>query len=277
MTRVLALCADDFGAGAAIDEAIVALVRQGRLSEVSCISNGPSWAAGAAALMAVPAVQEGRVRVGLHWNLTEGRPASPALAAHWPRLPALPRLIALAHLGRLPLAALRAELDAQWQSFERHAGQPPAHLDGHQHVHHLPGLRRLVQARALAQPALRVRDTGRVRGPGFGVKRALIAATGGCALGRWLRAQGRGANRELLGVYDFRDPDYRGLMRRWLARLPPAGGLIFCHPALAEQPGDPIAAARCREWAYLAGEDFAADLAAAGVSLAGRQDGPRGT
>ena len=269
MTRVLALCADDFGAGAAIDEAIVALLRQGRLSEVSCIANGPSWAAGAAALAAVPAVRAGRVRLGLHWNLTEGRPLSPALAAAWPQLPALPRLIVLAHARRLPLAALQAELEAQWYEFERHAGRPPAHLDGHQHVHHLPGLRRLVQARALAWPALRVRDTGRVRGPGFAVKRALIAATGGFALHRWLQAEGRGANRELLGVYDFRNPDYRGLMRGWLARLPPSGGLIFCHPALAELPGDAIAAARRREWAYLSGPDFAADLRAAGVRLAG--------
>jgi len=175
----------------------------------------------------------------------------------------------MAHAGRLPLAALQAELDAQWQQFERHAGRLPAHLDGHQHVHHLPGLRRLVQARALAQPGLRVRDTGHVRGPGFAVKRALIAATGGLALSRWLQAQGRAANRELLGVYDFRERDYRGLMRAWLARLPASGGLVFCHPALAERPGDAIAAARCREWAYLSGPAFADDLAEAGVRLAG--------
>lgn len=269
MTRVLALCADDFGAGAAIDEAIVALLRQGRLSAVSCITNAPGWAAGAAALMALPAVQRGAASVGLHWNLTEGRPLSPALAARWPQLPALPRLIALAHAGRLPLAALQTELDAQWHEFERHAGRAPAHLDGHQHVHHLPGLRRLVQALALAEPGLRVRDTGRVRGPGFAVKRALIAATGGRALGRWLQTQGRAANRELLGVYDFRESDYRGLMRGWLARLPPTGALIFCHPATGDVPGDAIAAARCREWAYLSSAAFADDLREAGVRLAG--------
>jgi len=49
---------------------------------------------------------------------------------------------------------------------------------------------------------------------------------------------------------------------------------LFCHPgrpstggALGEPP-DAIAAARQRELAYLAGDDFARDLAEAGVSLA---------
>ena len=56
-------------------------------------------------------------------------------------------------------------------------------------------------------------------------------------------------------------------MRAWL-RAVPDGALLFCHPALGDpDAGDPIAAARQREMAYLASPDFAADLAEAGVSL----------
>jgi len=58
-----------------------------------------------------------------------------------------------------------------------------------------------------------------------------------------------------------------------LARLPATGGLIFCHPGRRspDTAADPIAAAREREWAYLASEAFAADLQAADVSLALRK------
>ena len=62
-------------------------------------------------------------------------------------------------------------------------------------------------------------------------------------------------------------------MRGWLARLPAQGGLIFCHPGQRspEAARDPIAAAREREWAYLASDAFATDLQAAGVTLARRK------
>ena len=57
----------------------------------------------------------------------------------------------------------------------------------------------------------------------------------------------------------------------WLARVPSEGALLFCHPgapSASPSPGaDPIAAARVRELAYLRSEDFASDLAAAGVAL----------
>lgn len=269
MSRELALCADDFGHSAAVDRAILRLAARGRLSEVSCMVNMPAWAADAGALAALSAVADGRLRLGLHFNLTEGAPLSPALARLWPRPPTLSRLIARAHLRRLPLAALEAELQAQFAAFERFSGHAPSHIDGHQHVHALPGLRDLILRAVAVRPGLRVRHTGHVGGPAFGLKRLLIAGTGGAALGRRLEALERQANDKLLGVYDFAARDYRGLMQRWLAALPARGGLVLCHPGEpGGAPDDPIAAARIRELAYLDSDDFAADLAAADVRLA---------
>jgi len=266
----LALCADDYGLSAPISRAILQLAERGRLSDVSCIVNAPAWPG-----FARPLAGSG-VRAGLHLNLTEGRPLSAALAAQWPVLPALPRLIMLAHLRRLPRAALRDELNAQLGAFEQASGQAPRHIDGHQHVHHLPLLRDLVLDLLAARPGLLARNTGRVDGPGFAVKRALIAGTGGRAMGLRLAAIGRSQNERLFGVYDFADPDgssessgsyYRGLMQRWLAAIPAHGALLFCHPGDADS-GDPIAAARTRERAYLGGPAFTDDLAAAGIALA---------
>ncbi len=264
--RLLGLCADDFGQNAAISAGIAALAEAGRLSAVSCIVNTPHWAAAAPLLGRLqPAVD-----VGLHFNLTEGVPLSGALRRRWPRMPGLMRLMATAHLRLLPRAELREEFAAQRAAFIAAVGREPAHIDGHQHVHALPIVRDIVIEAALAlQPRPALRNTGRVLGPGFGFKRALIEGSGGRRLERELQRRGPAHNRVLLGVYDFADPDYRGLMQRWLALLPASGGLIFCHPGEASSDDvlDPIAAARPRELAYLGSDAFAGDLREAGVTL----------
>ncbi len=271
MNRTLELCADDYGQSAAINAGILKLVNRPpadkRLSAVSCLVNMPAWdKAAAQALLA----QRRKVGAGLHFNLTEGRPLSKALLAQWPQMPTLQQLITWAHLRKLPVEAIRDEWQAQLQAFEKAYGRPPAHIDGHQHVHHLPQVRDLLLEVLAQKPGIPVRHTGRVSGPGFAVKRLLIEGTGGRELGRQLETQGRAANTHLLGVYDFQGTRYRTWMQAWLKGLPSRGGLIFCHPGEVNHSAlpDPIGEARVRELAYLDGDEFSADLKAAGVLLA---------
>lgn len=256
--RVLAICADDIGlADGAADTAMV-LAAGGRLTSASCVSTGPHWHRDGPRLHGL--------EIGLHFNLTEGAPASRSLTAQWPTLPGLGRLLAQAHLGALPLAAIADEWQAQVDAFTERTGREPAFIDGHQHVHHLPGVRTIVldgAARLRAAPALR--NTGRVAGPGAAFKRRVIEASGGRALETELQQRGLRHNRVLLGAYDFRG-DYRRHVVAWLAAAPVEGGLLFCHPSAAPG-GASIADARRREAAYLASDAFAADLTAAGVSL----------
>lgn len=263
--KVLTLCADDFGLSAGISRGIVHLAQAGRLSAVSCITNAKHWPQAAPLLRTLPE----SVTVGLHFNLTEGRPLSHELRHHWPTLPSLPRLIALAHLRLLPLVALRHEWQAQLNAFAQTTGRAPAMVDGHQHVHHLPGLREVVlDGIAPLSPRPAVRSTGRVLGPGFAIKRQLIERTGGRALRRELVQRGMRHNSVLLGAYDFATPGYRGLMQQWLAQVPTEGALLFCHPAEpTTQAGDPIADARMRELAYFESPALTDDLAAAQVAL----------
>lgn len=267
--RALVLCADDFGQSAVIDRGILALLAQGRLNAVSCMANGPHWAEGVRQLRAVPAVAQGKVSVGLHLNLTEFAPVSAALLRRWPRWPTLHNLILRAHLGALPHQALGEELQAQWDRFIDAFGREPMHLDGHQHVHHLPGVRHWVLARRRTTQGLQLRATGNLLGPGHGLKRWLIEATGGRRLNAALQREAIAPLMPLLGAYDFQEPDYRRLMQQWLRRIPATGALLFCHPALGtDGSGDAIAAARTREYAYLGSPAFAEDLQAAGVHLA---------
>ncbi len=263
-TKVLTLCADDFGLSSGISRGIAMLARAHRLSAVSCITNAPHWREAAPLLRGLPL----SVTVGLHFNLTKGRPLSPELARHWPTLPSLPQLLVLSHLHRLPVAALRVEWLAQLDAFVQATGRAPHMVDGHQHVHHLPVLRQVVlDGIAPMAPRPAVRSTARVLGHGFVFRRFMIERAGGRALKRELARRGLRHNAALLGAYDFVATDYRGLMRQWLAKLPREGGLLFCHPAEVADAGDAIGDARLREFAYLEGDAFMSDLAQARVAL----------
>ena len=267
MTRRLAICADGFGRAPSRSDAIAGLARHGRLSAVSCVTSHADWPNSAALLNDVPP----SVERGLHFNLTEGRPLSRELLRVWGRFPSLPKLIARAHLSALPRAALRSEFDAQFDAFAAATGTPPRFVDGHQHVHHLPGVRNVVlDALARCPTQVAVRNTGFVLGPGIERRRIAIERTGGRALLRRLRERGIAHNPALNGIYDPRAPDYRALMRHWLATVPDQGALLVCEPDADAAPGaaDPAAAARARERAYLESADFDADLRVFDVVLA---------
>jgi len=262
--KTLALCADDFGMSPGVSRRIAELAARGRLNATSCLTNAAHWRATAPLLKDLPAA----VDVGLHFNLSEGEPLSAALRTVWPRFPSLPSLIAKAHLGSLPLGAIAAEFEAQHAAFVDALGREPAFVDGHQHVHHLPGVRRVVLDAITHWPARpAVRNTGDVRGPGFGIKRALIAGTGGRALRDELKRRGIAHNAALVGVYDFVPGAYRQWMQGWLRSVPDEGALLFCHPGAADGVGDAIAGARGPEADYLASDTFMNDLRDAGVTL----------
>jgi predicted glycoside hydrolase/deacetylase ChbG (UPF0249 family) len=264
--RTLSVCADDFGLTPGISAAITRLARANCITAISCITNSPYWESSAPLLRDLPE----SVDVGLHINLTEGRPLSEQLAAIWPSLPTLPVLMFRAHFHWLPLAALASEVQAQLAAFSAASGASPRYLDGHQHVHHLPGIRDIaLDAADRLRPTPAIRNTGRVLGPGFGVKRWLIENTGAQALRREMGRRGLAHNAVLLGAYDFQDADYRSRMQGWLAKLPAEGGLLFCHPGevIGGDPPDAIDAARARELAYLESDAFLMDQAAANVRL----------
>jgi predicted glycoside hydrolase/deacetylase ChbG (UPF0249 family) len=264
--KSLAICADDFGLTPGISAGIECLAKAERLAAISCISNAVYWPRCSPALKDLPA----SVETGLHINLTEGLPLSTSLTKIWPQLPSLPVLMLRAHMGLLPHAALRDEIRAQWDAFCAATGTEPRYVDGHQHVHHLPGVRRtMLELFEDMQCKPAVRNTAQASGPGYGVKRWLIRNTGGRLLQRELQRRGLLHNAVLLGTYDFRATDYRSLMQGWLGSLTDSGAMLFCHPGLvrAGDPFDAIAAARTRELVYLGSAEFMQDLATANVQI----------
>jgi len=246
----IALCADDFGGGLAVNAAILALARAGRLGGVSCQVEAPRFATDAAALAAL----SDRVDLGLHLDLAPGRGG-------------LVPLLVRTHARALSRRAVGARIARQLDRFEAAFGRAPDFVDGHQHVHALPVIRdALLDALATRYPAPGpvVRNTVPLRSRG--AKAAIVALLGGAGLRRALRARGVPHNADFAGVYAFGGGSYPTRFRAWLAGAAD-GTLVMCHPGLAPgDPGDPIAAARAAELAYLSSAALPADCAAAGAS-----------
>ena len=261
--RALILCADDYALHPLVDEAVEQLALAGRLSATSCMTTSARWREAAQRL---PALRP-RLSVGLHFNLTESHGGSVPVKA-------LGSVIRAAYCGQLPQAALRAQWRQQLDSFEQALGCAPDFIDGHQHVHQLPGIRAAMlaelQARYTAQQMPWVRSTLPVGGLWRSPKAAIIALLGGWMSTRSLRRAGLAQNRGFGGVYGFDAHDaaaYGAQMAQWLPQLG-AASLVMCHPATARVPGDAIGAQRPVEFAYLMSEEFGALLAQQNMQLA---------
>ena len=233
--RPVILCADDYAMTSGISAGIEELAEAGRLSATSALVTTPHWAARARRLLPV----RSRLAIGLHLNLTLGSPLGPMPGlAPAGALPGLKALLGRALAGRVPYHEVVNETCRQLQRFESELGHPPDFIDGHQHVHVLPGLRKAVVF------ALRRHFAGHsrplVRDPadravaiiarGVGTAKSLALATLAAGFGRLVRRSGFPTNHGFSGAssFDERVP-YTGELERFFA-WPGPRHLVMCHP-----------------------------------------------
>lgn len=261
-TRGLILCADDYALHPLVDEAVARLAQAGRLCATSCMTTAPRWRTAAEQLKTL----RPRLQVGLHFNLTESHGGAHAAYT-------LGQVLAAAYTRRLGAAQLRDAWRAQLDAFEDAMGAAPDYVDGHQHVHQLPGVRQAMLAELQARYAGRAMPWVRSTVPAGGLwrdpKAAAIALLGGWSCTRLLQRAGVAMNRGFGGVYGFDAPDaaaYGARMQSWLAQVGD-GSLLMCHPAAAELPGDAIGRQRPVEFAYLMSDAFGQELARQGCQL----------
>lgn len=275
----LILCADDYAISPGVSRGIREALQAGRLSGAGAMTNRPFWREEAAAFAAFA----DKADLGLHLNLTLGAPLAsmPAFAPSG-LFPSLPALLSAARAGRLPEAEVRAEIDRQIDAFEDAMGRPPAYVDGHQHVHVLPGLRQwLLDALARRGWAGRVwlRDSadapGRILRRGVSVKKALIVAWLARGFAAEAEARGFSVNKGFSGFSAFAPEGDYGREFRACLRAPGARHLVMCHPGWGDSElaaVDPHVKSREKELAFLLSPAFPAALAEVGLHLA-RFDG----
>ncbi|MBO9356619.1 ChbG/HpnK family deacetylase [Bordetella petrii] len=260
----IVVCGNDFGMNAAIDAGVLRLAELGRLSAISCLTQGSTFAHRAGAL------KDHDLDLGVHLNLTEllGHPGQAAVLS-------LPALIARAYTGRLGQPWLEDQLNRQFDAFEAVLGRAPEYVDGHRHVHQLPGvlpcLVRLLERRyGHRMPWLRQTGPGMQEGiPLSGAAKArLVAALGAQAVARVALRDGWRTNRRLLGIYDQQGGArrYAGLLQHWLHNARD-GDLLICHPALPGA-GDARACQRAAEFDVLARPELGDWMRLNGVRVA---------
>lgn len=258
MPRSFVLCADDFALTAGVSRSILALLAAGKLSATGAMTNRPHWRELAAELAAF----SGKADLGLHLNLTCAAPLS--------AMPTVAPGGALPKLGELAPRALRSgtarreiagEIARQLDAFEQHLGRAPDFVDGHQHVHVLPGIRRAVLdavARRYPPGSVYLRDpsdsVSAIRARGVAVGKALTVAGLAAGLRRAAARRGIPTNRGFAGFSPF---DARRAfaddLKAFLVRPGPVH-LVMCHPGHVDDELatlDPVVTTRPLEHAAL--------------------------
>jgi len=269
----LTLCADDYGLAPGVSRAIRQLIVAGRLQATGCMTGSPHWPEAARELKPL----DGRADIGLHLTLTDQVPLGPmpGLAPEG-RLPPVGAMVKRAVLGRLDRAEIAAELDRQLNSFEAAFGRAPDFIDGHHHVHQLPGVREAV----IAAWRTRLNRRGWVRscwepptailGRGVDWTRALVISELGRGMRRMLVREGVPHNRSFRGVYDLSDRVPYGRLFTAFTDRPGAATLVMCHPGLVDAAlvaADCVTHRRESEFHYLASDECGRSLAARGLQL----------
>ena len=155
--------ADDFGLSEAVNRAVIEAHENGIVTSTSIMAGGAAFEHAAELAAACPTLD-----VGVHLTLTELRPVADSVpsivGADGKFAPHATELAKRCFRGAIALGDVRKELDAQIRRVLAR-GLRPSHLDGHQHVHVLPGIARVVAelARVNGIRAVRV-PTERMRG-----------------------------------------------------------------------------------------------------------------
>jgi predicted glycoside hydrolase/deacetylase ChbG (UPF0249 family) len=266
--------ADDYGMTPGINRAIEQLHKMERLTSVSLVVNMPS-SAGAIAF----AGREKSMRLGVHLNLTTGRPVLPAEevpslltrdGGFYDRAAFIP--LNVARLIRP--AEIERELSAQI-ALARDQGIRPRHLDSHMHIHALKSLGRVVDALADRHNVPTVRNPrlsaftvpthGRVHEARMALRRAggrMVSSTRSAMTGRSRSSPGPDHTTDrliYLRWYLERRADPYDAFRASIAALDGRSMEIIAHPAYLDDVLPTLSnyvAGRERELEFLSSDAF---------------------
>src|SRR5215471_16333750 len=138
--RNLIVNADDLGWTAGVNRGIADAHRHGIVTSTSLLANGSAFEDGVDTAKSLP-----RLGVGVHLNLSDGKPVAPrqevkSLLNGSGNFEGGPEVLLVRLTTKsVDVKQVEKEWDAQIQKV-RAAGIEPSHLDGHKHVQMLPGL-----------------------------------------------------------------------------------------------------------------------------------------
>ncbi len=238
LALLMIVCADDFGLTEDINLAILELCGLGRLSAVSCMVTLPQCTRGP---MQDLLHHQATVDIGLHLYLADrNSPVSASVdgARATVAVPSYTIFLRRALLRQAQSRNVVAQVSAQYHLFVEKFGRRPDFIDGHLHVHQLPGVREGVIQFALSLPESYrpyIRNTrmelGELRRRQLPWFKAAFIGRFGAIMAKQLIAAGLATNRGFAGIYDFqkwtRFPEY---LPRFADHLRDFNGLLVTHP-----------------------------------------------
>jgi predicted glycoside hydrolase/deacetylase ChbG (UPF0249 family) len=236
--RQVIFCADDFAITEGVSDAIEELADHGQLSATSAIVTGGNWHRCGGRLARL----RGRIAVGLHLNLTLGSPlGSMGRLAPKGRFPAIGELLGQALCRNISPDEIAAETERQIARFNEVTGAPPDFVDGHQHAHALPGVRRGVLAALnkcfpagnvlVRDPADKLRAIIRRN---VATKKAIGIAVLAHGFREACERSGAMTNIGFSGVSNFKPPaPYADELPRFFVSPGPRH-LVMCHPGFSD-------------------------------------------
>lgn len=235
----LTLVADDYGIAPGVNRAIRKLIASEKIDGTSCMTLFSDWPVEAAGLKAL--CDSRYAEAGLHLTLTDFNPMSGRNAfGQNRRMPSVDELIKASFRGRIDAASVERELDAQFAAFVEAMGGLPSYIDGHQHVHFLPVVRRWLSRRAalLSEygklPWLRGAPSV-LAAPGIKIKaKTAVVAAIAVGFGAAMRKSGYSVRGPLLGFYDWTHPEeFEPMLRSQIERG--SYGIMMCHPGFVDK------------------------------------------
>lgn len=272
MKRIV-VCADDYNISPGVSKAIRELIAKGRLNATSVMTIFPGLDEEAGALSATPSPAP--VQIGLHLTLTGGFAplVSPPMATADGKLPNISSL--LSPFSRLKVSpnAVALEIEAQMKAFEHTFGRMPDYVDGHQHCHLMPAIRKtFVETVARLTPKAWVRQCAPAQ------KRALLTADNktrvigalSMAFARLAQRAGLSLNPSFSGAYSFAGEEkFDDLFPRFIGELTDRG-VVMVHPGFIDdtlRARDTLVERREEEYAFLNSDAFSRAMESADAIL----------
>jgi hopanoid biosynthesis associated protein HpnK len=248
--RNLIVNADDLGWTNGVNQGIADAHRNGIVTSASLLANGAAFESAVDVAQHVP-----NLGVGVHLNLSDGRPVAapdsvPTLLNSDGQLDGGPEaLLAKIAMRRIELHEVEREWDAQIRKV-RDAGIAPSHVDGHKHVHMLPGLFEIalrlakkhgIEAIRMSHEASRLRAA--LSAGGGEQETSVLLKQGAQARGMKLLARNARAMAEKTGIsvadYFCGIAQTGQLTKQGVARLlrdlPEGTTELMCHPGYADE------------------------------------------
>jgi hopanoid biosynthesis associated protein HpnK len=242
--KKLIVNADDLGLTEGVNRAILEGHRNGIITSTTLMANGLAFDSAMAACSTAPALG-----VGIHLNLTQGRPVTPA-----PQVPSIvtsdgsfypsPGILAWQILSRrAKLGDIETELRSQIEKVAL-AGIRITHLDSHKHIHLLPPLFSVVVklAREYRIDCIRcpIEPASSAIGPLLSVRSGWTRKARQCLLGRGLSTLATLHANKVADAGLHRPEHFYGLSQtgfldaailgQLLRALPEGTSEIMCHP-----------------------------------------------